>query len=141
MDYDIKLNIQNRPDIKSVRRHIKNEIAQLDEQFEGIENCRVSLDLPYHHRYPGNIYNFEIEVFTPEEKIKVRREPSANAEEKNIYALIREAFDDVHHKLRNCACEKITSTGHDGAGSPKNVKRLYERVSRPPIIKSNIGVV
>lgn len=140
MDYDIQLDIKNIPKIKSVRRRIEKEIAYLNSRFEGIKNCHVTVDLPYHHRYPGNIYNFRIEVSTPDEKITITRGPSINAEEENIFTLIHEAFDEMNQKLRNCACEKLISDESSDSNSQKSTEHLYERASKPSDIKSESRV-
>lgn len=127
LQLDFQNMLENMPETKSIRRHIEKEVEQLDHKFEGIKNCHVTFDLPYHHRYPGNIYNFEIRVVIPEEEIIVTRGPSVNADETNIIVLIRDAFNELNRKLKNCACEKPLS---DEPASYKNQKRLFERAPK-----------
>ncbi|MGE5086363.1 MAG: hypothetical protein ACM3MG_08705, partial [Bacillota bacterium] len=69
-------------------------------------NCKISIDLPYHHRYPGNIYQFQIELIVPGHKVKVERNPSAEGASSDVFALIHEAFDEAARKLDACACAR-----------------------------------
>jgi ribosome-associated translation inhibitor RaiA len=99
MDCDLQLVFKNMPETKAIRRHIEKEVKQLDEKFEGIGPCKVTFDLPFNHRYPGNIYNFEIELDIPNERLLVTRNPSIIANEGNVFALIRDAFNEIDHKI------------------------------------------
>lgn len=106
MDCNLQVIFQNMPEKKSLRRYIEKKMEQLDQKFEGIEHCRVSIDLPHYHRYPSNIYDVQVEIDIPENMIKVARSPSADGASINVFAVIREIFNEVDRKLDACACAK-----------------------------------
>ena len=104
MDFVPEIAFRNMPEISGLRRCIENRARQLGRRFWGIKSCRVTIELPYHHRYAGNIYNFQIEVCAPGGDLIVTRLPSADGSEANVYALFRDAFAEMDRKLRACAC-------------------------------------
>ena len=106
MDLNLEVVFRNMPEMKSIRRHLEKEIQSLDDKFEGIESCKVAFELPYHHRYPGNIYDFNIEVVVPGNKVNVSRSPSADGANADVFSLIRDAFVELEQKLETCACAK-----------------------------------
>lgn len=87
-------------EVTALRRLIDKRIKQLDEEFEGIQSCSILFECPYRHRYIGNLYNFKIEIEIPGRKIVVTKSPSADGGESNIFAVIRDAFDEVERDLR-----------------------------------------
>lgn len=101
---DLDLCFQNMPEIKSIRRHVEREVDKLNKTFIGIEKCKVIIELPYHHRYPGNIYNLKIELTIPEDKLIVTRSPSVRGDESNLFNIIHEAFDEMYRMLLRLAC-------------------------------------
>lgn len=106
MDCNLHVVFQNMPEMKSIRKHLEKQVRALDQKFDGIESCRVAVQLPYHHRYPGNVYDFRIGVIIPGTSVEVARSPSANGADANLFALIRDAFDEVEQKLDACACAR-----------------------------------
>lgn len=123
MDFNLEVIFQNMPEMKSIRRSLENEVEKLSQKFEGIENCKISVDLPYHHRYPGNIYQFEIELIVPGHKVKVERSPSAEGASSDIFSLIREAFDEASRKLDACACARDIMKEKNQARHSKLMRR------------------
>lgn len=119
MDCDFDVVFQNVPESGSIRRHLKKEIERLDQKFEGIQACNVVFSLPYHHRYPGNIYDFQIEMDVPGHKLKVERGPSADGSSSNIYTLIHDAFCQLERDLEGCVCVRN--------GETKKQPHLYRR--------------
>jgi len=101
VDCNLEVTFKNTPDMKSIRKHLEHEVNRLDKKFEGITTCKVSVDLPRQHRYPGNVYNFEIEVETPSHKEKVTRSPSIDGANSNTFAMIRDAFHEMEFKLKS----------------------------------------
>lgn len=83
---------------RSIKRYLEREARHLEQKFEGIENCRVVFEMPYHQGYPG-IYDFKVELGVPGSKIKVTRVPSSDDSGTNIFALIHNAFEELEHKL------------------------------------------
>ena len=104
MDFDLELVCQELPEMKTIRRRFEKEVERLDKRFQGIEGCKIAIGLPFRHRYPGNLYEFRIEVDIPGQKLAVGRSPSANGATANIFSLIREAFDEMERKLDACSC-------------------------------------
>ncbi len=99
MDCSLEVRCQNMPHLKSIRRHFEKEVAQLDQKYGGIESCQVVFGLPSHHRYPGNIYEFQIEIVTPGKILKVARHPSVDGAGSNVFKIIREAFHEIDDQL------------------------------------------
>jgi ribosome-associated translation inhibitor RaiA len=100
------INFKNIPDSKSLHKHLTKEVDRLDRQFAGLKSCQISLDLPYQHRYPGNLYNFEIDIETQESLQKVRRAPSMDGANSDTFAMFREAFHEMQSKLSSCLSTK-----------------------------------
>ena len=99
MNCNLEIVFQKMPDLKSIRHHLQREVEQLDHKFDHIESCQISIGLPYHHRYPGNVYDFQIDVTAPGRQIKVNRNPSIDGASLNTFAMIRQAFNELEQKL------------------------------------------
>ena len=106
LDCKLEMIFQNMPERKSIQRHLEKEVKELDDTFEGLEHCRVAVDLPYHHRYAGNLYDFQIEIVFPGNKIQVARKPSADGASSDVFAMMRDAFTEVKQKLDACATSR-----------------------------------
>jgi hypothetical protein len=102
MGCNLEVVFRNMPEMKSIRRQLEKGIMQLDRKFEGIKSCQFAMELPHCHRYPGNIYDFQIEVDVPGNKLKVSRGPSVGGASSNVSAMIREALNQIDHELKDC---------------------------------------
>lgn len=114
---------RNVPDSGSIRRHLRKEIERLDRKFEGIQTFRVTFGLPYHHRYPGNIYDLQIEVDVPGHRLKVEKGPSADGSSADVYSLIHEAFCQIERDLEGCVCARQSEANNEIKKQP----HLYRR--------------
>jgi ribosome-associated translation inhibitor RaiA len=123
MDFTFEVNFKNMPEIRAIRKHLEREIEKLDQNFEGIESCAVHFDLPYHHRYPGNIYHFEIVVNIPGHIVKVERHPSAEGSSSDIFVLIHQAFEETLRKLDTCASARRAALEQGQQRRPKLTRR------------------
>lgn len=112
-------------EVRSLRRLIEKRIKQLDDEFEGIQSCNILFECPYRHRYIGNVYSFKIEIEIPGKRITVTKSPSADGGEANIFALIRDAFEQVERDLRVHANEGLSRRDYHRGGRKKE-DRLEE---------------
>ena len=102
MKLPVQIVFLHMAESKAIRRQIVNRAQQMNRGVSGIINCRVLLDLPYHHRYKGNLYHLNIEVLLQGKKtLSVVRKPSADGADSDIHATIRDAFNELSQKIKD----------------------------------------
>lgn len=109
MDFSFELEFDNVPDTRAIERHIRRKLQRLDQKYIGIKDCHFSINIPYTHRYPGSIFQMQLEVNTPDHRLIVSRQPSADGASRDIFAIISKMFSDMNHKLQNSACACVLS--------------------------------
>ena len=103
---------------KAVGTRIREEAAKLEEFYDRITNCRVTIEIP--RRYQNGKYQFHvrIDLTVPGSEIVVSHEPTLqsslrrteseerakgqelSAPHKDVYVAIRDAFKVARRKLR-----------------------------------------
>ncbi len=80
----------------AMREHIREKAERLDSFYSDIMRCRVTVDVPHHHKHKGILYNVHIYMTLPGGEIVIKREPN-----QDIYVAIRDAFDAARRQLED----------------------------------------
>jgi ribosome-associated translation inhibitor RaiA len=123
----------------AVRTKIREEAAKLEEFYDRITNCRVTIEIP--RRYQNGKYQFHvrIDLTVPGAEIAVTHEPISHSliqrlggEErakgqemsgphKDIYAAIRDAFKVARRKLREYSHKQNGAVKHHKTYADENL--------------------
>ena len=111
----------------TVEAHIRERAGKLDDFYDRIMGCRVTVEAPHRHHRKGKRYRVRIDVTVPGGELVINRapkrirepdleqpkapfherienhEPGKQAAHEDIYVAIRDAFDAARRKLQDYA--------------------------------------
>jgi ribosome-associated translation inhibitor RaiA len=80
--------------------HIRERIDDLEQLFDRIVSCRVSVEGPHRH-HQGGLYRVLIDLGVPGHRIIVGRSPDENAAHADAYVAVRDAFRAAQRQLED----------------------------------------
>ncbi len=92
--------------------HIREHVAKLENCYDGIISCRVSVERPHGRHLQGNLYSLHIEVKVPGREIVVKRDPAEHHAHEDVYVSLRDAFDAARRQLQDYARKRRGQTKH-----------------------------
>ena len=98
-----QITLRNISLSKAIEANISKHVAKLDEFYDRITNCRVTIEVPHRHHHQGNLYHIRIDLTVPGGELVVKRDPPEHQAHEDIYVAIRDAFDSAERQLRDYA--------------------------------------
>jgi ribosomal subunit interface protein len=83
---------------ESIEAAIRERAEKLDRFYDRIIRCRVVLEAPHRRRRKGVLYQVNLEINVPGNKLTVNREPH-----EDIYTAVKEAFETAKRRLQEYA--------------------------------------
>lgn len=77
---------------------IREKAAKLEEFYNRITSCCVTVEAPHKHHHKGIIYNVRIDITVPGEEILINRQGN-----EDLYVAIRDSFDAARRRLEDYA--------------------------------------
>lgn len=123
MKKPIQITFRHMETSPAAEAAIREEIDSLERYFDRITSCRVVVEQPHRHHRQGNGFHVSIELQVPTSHIIVNHTPSIHsrqvaaedesvekseevqAEHKDLYISIRDAFDAARRQLEDYACK------------------------------------
>ena len=96
-----QIAFRNSPGQPNVSAHIEERIQGLEQYYDRIDFCRVTVSAPHHPNRPGTTFHVNILLSIPGEDIVINREPEKNPEHKDIALAVRDAFDAAERHLED----------------------------------------
>jgi len=89
---------------------IREHVEKLENSYDGIISCRVSVERPHGRHHQGNLYSLHIEIKVPGKEIVIKRDPAEHHAHENIYVSLRDAFDAARRQLEDYARKRRGQT-------------------------------
>lgn len=80
----------------AVEAEIREKAEKLDQFFERIMSCRVTVGFIQKHKHQGKQFNVRVDLTVPGSEIVVNRDRS-----EDVYVAIRDAFDHAKRRLED----------------------------------------
>lgn len=96
MQIPLQITMRGAAHSEELEKHIRNKARKLDEFFEHITSCRVTVEIPHKHHQQGKQYNVRIDIGVPGHEIVVDRDLN-----EDVYVALREAFDAARRQLED----------------------------------------
>jgi len=93
-----KITIKDFPPSEAITTKIQERVAKLDQFYNRITGCRVTIEQSQRRHHQGKLFNVKIDLTVPGSEIVVNRE-----EHEDPYVVIRDAFDALERKLESYA--------------------------------------
>ena len=101
MQIPLELSFRNVEPDDRIRRLIDAKVNKLHRVCNYFTSCRVAIEKPNEHYQNGNPYRVRIEVKVPPgHDIIVIREPVDNDMHQPLEAVVRDAFESTHRRLK-----------------------------------------
>jgi len=82
----------------AIEEAIRAKAEKLDQFYDQISRCKVTVEVPHRHRHKGILYDVRIDITVPGGEIVVKREPH-----EDVYVSIRDTFDAARRQLKTRA--------------------------------------
>jgi hypothetical protein len=82
---------------------IKGHVESLSHFYEGITDCRVTVQAPHRHHHKGHRYKVVIQISVPDDTLVVSHEDESSPAHEDCYVAVRDAFRSARRQLQDYA--------------------------------------
>ena len=102
MQVPLEISFEGLEHSEFVEKRIREEVSKLEQFFDKIISCRVTVYLPHKHKTKGNLYAVRIYLSLPGGKmVKVDRNPDQHQAHEEPYVAIRDSFRAARRQLQD----------------------------------------
>jgi ribosomal subunit interface protein len=99
MQQPLQITFRDIPQSESVEEVIREKAAKLDQFFEKIMSCRVTIESPHSHQHQGRLYHVTVDITVPGTELVASRSADKNHAHEDVYVAIRDAFEAAKKQL------------------------------------------
>ena len=100
MQQPLQITFRDIPPSESVEAVIREKAEKLDQYFEKIMTCRVTVESPHSHQHQGRLYHVRVDITVPGTELVASRSHDKNHAHEDVYVAIRDAFDAAKRQLQ-----------------------------------------
>ncbi|WP_455197924.1 ribosome hibernation-promoting factor, HPF/YfiA family [Kaarinaea lacus] len=100
MQQPLQITFRDIPHSGSVEEVIREKAAKLDQYFEKIMSCRVTIESPHAHQHQGRLYHVTVDITVPGTELVASRSTDKNHAHEDVYVAIRDAFEAAKRQLK-----------------------------------------
>lgn len=101
MQLPLQITFRDMDPSAAVETKIREKAAKLDQFFDHIMSCRVTVEAPHRRHHQGNLFHVRIDVTVPGKELVVSREPAEHQAHEDAYVVIRDAFNAMRRQLED----------------------------------------
>jgi len=120
MQLPLQINFRDLPHSDAIESAIRDKADKLDQFYDRIMSCRVTVGLIQKHKHQGKLFNVRIDLTVPGSEIVVNRDRA-----EDVYVAIRDAFDHAKRKLEDHARRVRGDTKVHDVESRGHIVRLF----------------
>lgn len=100
MQVPLELAFDNMEHSDAIEERIREKVAHLDQLYDRLTSCRVTIEAPHKHHRQGNQYHVRILLSVPQGQIVISRDPGDDYAHQDVYVAIRDAFNAAERQLK-----------------------------------------
>ncbi len=100
MEQPLELTFTDMEPSEFVENNIRERVAKLEQLYDRITSCHVSVVAPHKRHQKGNHFDIRIEVRVPGTELVVNNRPGDVNAHEDVYVAIRDAFNAMERQLR-----------------------------------------
>ena len=100
MSLSYEIMFHNMDKSEAVEARVREKVAHLEELYERLTRCRVTIEAPHRNHRKGNRYQVRILLDVPHGPLVVSHGPGRNEAHKDVYLAIRDAFHAAERRLK-----------------------------------------
>lgn len=120
MAIPMQITLRDIPESAAIESRLQQKIAKLQQFYDPIIFCRVTIEVPEKRQHQGKLFNVHIEINVPNKTLVVKRELH-----EDLYVAIREAFKDAVRQLEDFAQIRRGDVKHHAEFLVGRVIRLF----------------
>lgn len=101
MQLPLQISFRHMDRSETIEALIRAKAARLDQLAPHITSCRVVVQPAGKHHQHGNLYEVRLDLTLPGHEIAVSREPNPATEQRDLAAILRDAFDAAYRQLED----------------------------------------
>lgn len=94
MQTPVQIVYRNLEHSEALEAHVHLKASKLEEIYDRISNCHVTIEVPHRHHQQGKRFNVRVDVKVPGGEVIASREQSEDP-----YVALRETFDHARRQL------------------------------------------
>lgn len=100
MQIPLEIDYRNLEPTPALEAAIRKKAAKLEQFYERITGCHVTLEAPHQHQHKGKQYEVHIRLMLPGKVLAVRH-PGGKQVHEDAYVAIRDAFAAAQRQLED----------------------------------------
>lgn len=100
MSLSYEIMFHNMDKSEAVEARVREKVAHLEELYERLTRCRVTIEAPHKNHRKGNRYQVRILLDVPHGPLVVSHGSGRNEAHKDVYLAIRDAFHAAERQLK-----------------------------------------
>ena len=102
MQTPLQITFRNTEPSPAVEADIRKKTDKLEQFYDRIMSCRVTVEMPHGHHHQGKLYEVRIELGVPDDVLVVSHEHHhRDTAHEDVYVAIRDAFDAMRRQLED----------------------------------------
>ncbi len=101
METPLEVSFLNMDHSDAVETRIREKAAKLEQFFDRITFCRVTVEAANRKHTKGNLFHVHIEVGVPGKQVVVDRHSGKNHAHEDVYVAVRDAFNAARRRLED----------------------------------------
>ena len=101
METPLEVSFRNMDRSDAVEARVREKTEKLEQFFDRITSCRVTIEAINRQHTKGNLYQVHIEIGVPGKQVMVDRNPGKNHAHEDIYVAVRDAFNAARRRLED----------------------------------------
>lgn len=106
MRIPLQVSFRNMDPSEVMEARIREKAGKLDQYFDQIMSCRVTVEAPHRHHHKGNLYRVRIDITVPDDELVVSHDRHDNHAHEDAYVAIRDAFTAAQRQLEDYSRRK-----------------------------------
>lgn len=103
MSYPVEVRFRNMESSDALDARVKQHAEKLQQFYDQIIGCNVTIEVPHHHQHRGYRYLVRIRISVPGNVIVVSHENEKDDTHEDPYIAVRDAFDSARRQLQDYA--------------------------------------
>ena len=101
MQTQLQVHFRNMDHSEALEDDIRARAMKLEQFFDKIISCHVTVEAPHKHQSKGIIYHVRIAMTVPGRELAINRDHSENQAHEDPYVAVRDAFDSARRLLQD----------------------------------------
>jgi len=101
MQTPLQVVFRNMQPSEAVEAKIRERAGELEQFYQPIISCRVSVEAQHKHHHQGNLFHVRVDLRVPGAELVASREPGEHHAHEDVYVAVRDAFDALRRQLED----------------------------------------